>query len=618
MTGMTSTWSVQRVDDLLAPFEGAGLVGRFEIQLVSAASRAAPEATDDELLALALAARATRLGHVCLELGQVRRQIVASQDADGTEADLPLPDVATWSRALDVGTLVATPDRANEDPLRPLVWDGRRLYLQRYWTFELTVARQVEARRGVTSEGSDRMRNLQVEAALEALFLEVTDGGQDLQRLAAERALKYPITVMTGGPGTGKTHTVARILATSYLVAEQRDETVRVALAAPTGKAAGRMKDAVDARVAELITADLVDQRMADRLRGVVPTTIHTLLGSKGRSGFRHDRSNPIPHDLVIIDETSMVSLPLLARLLDALRPTARLVLVGDPSQLSSIEAGTVLADLVGPGNDAAPGNGRPLLERVTELRAGHRFRAGSTTAALALAIERGDADGALELLASDDAEVHWVRPEDTRAMAALRDLVIDAARDVVRASAAGHARAALGAAERVKVLAAVRRGPNGLFEWSDAISAGVRDELPAARRSGSPRLGMPVMVTANDPVNRLVNGDVGVAIEIDGVRRVAISGIGELRLLAPARLMAWEPWWAMTIHKSQGSEFLHAVVALPTVDSPILTRELLYTAVTRAKPEVTVVGSEASIRLAIDRPVARASGLQDRLWPGA
>ena len=618
MTGVTSPWSTQRVDSLLEPFEIAGLVGRFEVQLASAACRAAPEAADDELLALALVARATRLGHVCLELGQARRQILASQDDDGTAADLPLPDVSTWSRTLETGPIVTSPDRAHEGPLRPLVWDGRRLYLQRYWSFELSVARHVEARRRVTPEDPDRERAPLLAAALDALFPREADGGYDLQREAARRALTFPVTVMTGGPGTGKTHTVARILAASFLVAGQRDEVVSVALAAPTGKAAGRMKDAVDARVVELVSAGLVDEGMADRLRRVIPMTIHSLLGAKGRSGFRHDRNNPIPHDLIIIDETSMVSLPILARLLEALRPTARLVLVGDPSQLSSIEAGTVLADLAGPGDAASPGDDRPLVGRVTELRAGHRFRSGSTTAALALAIKLGDADGAIELLAADDSEVHWVRPEETRAMAALRILVIDAARDVVRAGLAGHARTALDAAERIKVLAAVRRGPNGLFEWSDAISAGVRDVLPPAKRSGWPKLGMPVMVTANDPVNRLVNGDVGVAIEVDGVRWVAIGGTGDLRRLAPARLGDWEPWWAMTIHKSQGSEFPHAVVSLPTVDSPILTRELLYTAVTRAKPEVTVVGSEASIRLAIARPVARASGLRDRLWPEA
>jgi exodeoxyribonuclease V alpha subunit len=276
------------------------------------------------------------------------------------------------------------------------------------------------------------------------------------------------------------------------------------------------------------------------------------------------------------------------------------------------------MADLVGPGDDESPQAHRPLAGKVTELRAGRRFLSGSTTSALSLAIKRGDADGAMALLDAADPEVHWIRPEDTGAMASLRRGMIDAARQIVLAGLAGQDRTALDAAERVKVLAAVRHGPNGLFEWSDAISNGVRDALPVAKRSGWPRIGMPVMVTANDPVNRLVNGDVGVVVELGGVRRAVIGGSGELRRLATSRLGEWEPWWAMTIHKSQGSEFSHAVVALPTVDSPILTRELLYTAVTRAKPEVTVVGSEEIIRLAISRPVARASGLRDRLWPGA
>ena len=218
MTGVASVWSTQRVDGLLEPFEAAGLVGRFEAQLASAAGRAAPEASDDELLALALVARATRLGHVCLQLDQVRRQILASQDDDGTAADLPLPDVATWTRALETGPIVNTPARGHEDPLRPLVWDGRRLYLQRYWSFELSVARQVEARSRAAPEDPDRERALRVEKALDALFPRETSGGHDLQREAARRALTFPVTVMTGGPGTGKTHTVARILATVCLL----------------------------------------------------------------------------------------------------------------------------------------------------------------------------------------------------------------------------------------------------------------------------------------------------------------------------------------------------------------------------------------------------------------
>jgi exodeoxyribonuclease V alpha subunit len=618
MTGLASPWSTARVDGVLAPFAEAGLVGPFEIQLASAAGRAAPDALDDELLALALVARATRLGHVCLDLDQVRRQVAASQDEEGTAVELPLPDVGSWSQTLASGSLVADPDRAHDDPLRPLVWDGVRLYLQRYWSFELAVAEQITVRSASAPDDVDGARPSHVDAALDAVFPPEVPDEPDLQRLAARRALIHPVTVMAGGPGTGKTHTVARILAATLLMSEARGESARVALAAPTGKAAGRMKEAVDDRVADMVTAGLIDQRMAARMRAVTPTTIHSLLGSLGRSGFRHDRANPVPHDLVIVDETSMVSLPLLARLLDALRPAARLVLVGDPSQLSSIEAGTVMADLVGPGNDEPPQARRPLAGKVTELRAGHRFLSGSTTSALSLAIQRGAADGAMALLDAADPEVHWIRPEDAGAMAALRRSMVDAARQIVLAGLAGQDRTALDAAERVKVLAAVRHGPNGLFEWSDAISDGVRDALPVAKRSGWPRIGMPVMVTANDPVNRLVNGDVGVVVELGGVRRAVIGGSGELRRLATSRLGEWEPWWAMTIHKSQGSEFSHAVVALPTVDSPILTRELLYTAVTRAKPEVTVVGSEEIIRLAISRPVARASGLRDRLWPEA
>ena len=175
----------------------------------------------------------------------------------------------------------------------------------------------------------------------------------------------------------------------------------------------------------------------------------------------------------------------------------------------------------------------------------------------------------------------------------------------------------ALKAVTRIKVLAAVRRGPLGLFDWSDLIDGAALGAVPVALRGGRPRVGTPVMVTHNDPVNRLANGDVGVVVHAPDGRWVVMAGSPEPRRLAPARLGEWEGWWAMTIHKSQGSEFPHAVVSLPTVDSPILTRELLYTAVTRAKDEVTLVGSEEIIRLAVDRPVARASGLSDRLWPG-
>ncbi len=611
-------WSTARVDGVLADLTAAGVVGPFERQLAHAAWRAEPTATDGALLALALVARATRLGHVCLELGQVASQVRAVQDDGPSTGALDLPPPDEWQAELEGSALVATGSVAATAPLRPLVWDGGRLYLQRYWAFECMVADELE-RRSLPSDGSgaDTAPGADEVDALDAVFADGTGAdtsGPDLQRLGAERARVHSVTVLAGGPGTGKTHTIAGILAVEHRVAAARGTVLRAALAAPTGKAASRLQEAVGRRVVALEADGRIDGDLAADILANEPSTIHRLLGAQGRSGFRYGRNHPLPHDLVVVDETSMVSLPLLAHLVEALRPSARLVLVGDPFQLSSIEAGTVMADVVGPLDD--PSREGPLAGRVTELVRGHRFGSDTATGELARAIRQGRIDDVLSLLGSGDPMVHWVRPDDTAAREGLHDLTVAAARDVVAASLEGAAGAALAAATRVKVLAAVRRGPNGLFAWSDELVVGVRDLLPPGLQGGWPRLGTPVMVTSNDPVNRLSNGDVGVVVD-DGGRWVAMEEADGFRMLAPARLGDWEPWWAMTIHKSQGSEFGHAVVALPTVDSPILTRELLYTAVTRGKPEVTVVATEEIIRLAVGRPVARASGLRDRLWPG-
>jgi len=628
---------------VLAPFVDAGVFGPYEAHLAAAVVRLEPGVADEAVVALAAAARATRFGHVCVELAEVARQVVPTwesgesgvpaEDGVGVEpVALPWPPAEAWARCLSESGIVSPPGDAPAR-LRPLVFDGRFLYLQRYWQYELAVAEDLPTRADRARPEPDPVSPTLADAlsaqVLDALFEPDGPDRVDLQRLAARRALGSGVSIIAGGPGTGKTHTVARVLAAAHLIAAAEGRELKAALAAPTGKAAVRMEAAVIAEVTALTDSGLITPELSARLTGPGAVTLHRLLGWRPGTHFRHDRGHPLPHDLVIVDETSMVSLPLMAKLLDAVRPDAQLVLVGDPFQLASIEAGTVMADLVGPGADAGPGEetepvgesetdgGSPLAGRVTLLRRMHRFAEGSGIAALAEAIRAGQADFALELLSGESPDALWVRDDDAEGLDRVRQSVAAAGVEMASAARDGDAASALDAAQRIKVLAATRHGPLGVYDWSDRIAAAVADALPGVSRSRAWYAGRPVMVTANDPLNDVFNGDVGVVVAtLSGEPMVAFTGVDGLRHLAPSRLGDVETWWAMTIHKSQGSEFPHAVVSLSRSASPVLTRQLLYTAVTRAKEQVTLVGSEASIRAAIDRPVARASGLRARLWP--
>lgn len=597
---------------VLAPFVEAGVFGSSEVQLVESVDRLRRAGTGPldpaEALALAVAARAPRLGHVCLALDEVAARIVESEAED---LELPWPEPEAWAAALEASDLVRRPGEEVAGPVRPLVWDGRRLYLHRYEAYERAVADDLTAR------ADTPVADAAAAVDLDALFPPSADGSIDRQRRAAEVALAHRVSVIAGGPGTGKTRTIARLLAAA--LAAEGSTVGEFALAAPTGKAATRMTEAVHAAVAEAGEAGMVDAAVIDRLRSAEATTIHRLLGARPGSGFSRDRSNPLPHDLVIVDETSMVALPLMARLLDAVRPEARVVLVGDPDQLASVEAGTVLADLVGPARSTpdAPVSG-PLADRVTVLDRVHRFGAASGIAELADAVRSGDVDRTLSLLDGSRADLRLVQPGSPAEDGVLGELVELGVR-VVEEARTGRSDAALAAASGVKVLAAVNRGPNGRFDWEQRVERGVLDRVGDVDRSGSWHIGRPVLITTNDGLNRVFNGDTGVTVSGDGGLLVALPDArdpGGVRLLPPARLREVETWWSMTIHKSQGSEFSHVVVALPDrAESPVLTRELLYTAITRARERVTLLASEASLRAAVARPVARASGLADRLW---
>jgi exodeoxyribonuclease V alpha subunit len=360
-------------------------------------------------------------------------------------------------------------------------------------------------------------------------------------------------------------------------------------------------------------------------LLGLRASTLHRLLGWRpgSHSRFAHERGNRLAYDVVIVDETSMVPLSLMARLVEAVRSDARLILVGDPGQLTSIEAGVVLGDIVGPGTGdgagagdragGAIGQGIVVLERV------HRY--GGGIARLADAIRHGDGDATIAALTGAPSEVTWlpVDIEEARVdleLELVRDRAVGTARAVHNAARAGEALAALNALGGFRLLCAHRRGPYGVTDWTSRVQASLSAAVGGLDLDQRDYVGRPLLVTENDYELGLYNGDTGVIVEVEseGPRAVFERG-GELLRFSPLRLGAVETVYAMTVHKSQGSQFDTAAVLLPSMESRILTRELLYTAVTRARRELILAGTEAAVRHAVARPVARASGLRERLW---
>ena len=653
-----------RAPGLLAPFNAAGVLNAADVHVALRFGRFGAETDDGVLLAAALAVRAPRLGHVHVDLATVRHTATVDVDVPVDLQALPWPDPREWVAALLGSSLVANGEDGPED--RPLRLIGSWLYLDRYWREERQVAADLAARAEHSVEGVDVAV---LRAGLDRLFpgngSDAGHGpsGPDRQRLAAAVATLRPLTVVAGGPGTGKTTTVARILA---LLDEQAQAVGAppplVALTAPTGKAAARLEEAVHQEAAGLDVAD--DLRA--RLLATKASTLHRLLGWQpgNRSRFRHHRGNRLPHDVVVVDETSMVSLSQMAKLAEAVRPDARLVLVGDPQQLASVEAGAVLGDIVGPAADRllmrpaaraalaeatgeplddeseAPaaasgvpspeysGKGTPVADLADEgpaigdgivvLRRVHRF--GGGIAELADAVRRGDADAAIAALSAGPDDVSWI-PVDlaeptAAALGPVREAAVAAGAAIGDAARAGEGRAALEALAGFRILCAHRRGLYGVATWSAQVETWLAAAVPGFAVGGAWYVGRPLLVTENDYTLGLYNGDTGVVVATAGDRRAAVfERRNQILEFSPARLSAVETVHVMTIHKSQGSQFDTVAALLPDPDSPILTRELLYTAVTRARHRLLLAGTEEAIRAAVTRPVARSSGLRRWVW---
>lgn len=532
-------------------------------------------------------------------------------------------------------------DRADNDQ-QPLIFAAGRLYLQRYYTYESYLSDTIEQLAAPMPVDEARLQ-----AGLAKLFGNPAkaDGNVDWQQVAIAVALRRRFSIISGGPGTGKTTTVTRLLALyieQYYLQNGTEATPAIHLAAPTGKAAARLSESIALAKEKLpMPAELIAKIPLEA------TTIHRLLGTIPNSkSFRHHSGNPLHLDLLVVDEASMIDLPMMARLLSAMPPDGRIILIGDKHQLASVEAGSVLGDICAwhlAGQDSAQaelrysndqagylqrvcgldaaqvsGGKKPVADSLALLRHSYRFDASSGIGQLAAAINRGDVQGAPAVFRENFADIDLI-PLSSDAY----DQLIDAA----AAGYSGYLRLLRDGAAPLEViqafaslqlLAVLRQGVYGVEGLNEALERRLaRSGL--IQTSQQWYAGRPVMIVQNDHHLGLYNGDIGITQpDAEGKMRVWFEDPHNpegVRGVLPSRLPGHETVYAMTIHKSQGSEFARVLLLLPPEDGPLLTRELVYTGVTRAKQRLELYARESSLQQATARRTERASGLGERLW---
>ncbi|MDQ3230004.1 MAG: exodeoxyribonuclease V subunit alpha [Pseudomonadota bacterium] len=554
-------------------------------------------ASPEVALAGALAMRAVALGHSGFALPQARQLL------DELDVDVTLPMADAWSDALRASALVSS--QAASGDATPLVHEHGRVALRRYARYEHDLSTRLRDRAAAPTAAVDaqwlqaRLRSL-FEGAASDTDAKTHATSTDAQAHAADTAVRNTLALITGGPGTGKTTTVARILVLLHELALRDGQPVpRIALAAPTGRAAARMGEAIDATLARDVEAGRVEPVIA----GVISRdaqTLHRLLGwQSGRVDFRHDATHTLPFDVVVVDEASMVDLPLMSKLVAAVPLQAKLILIGDPDQLPAVEAGDVLGALC----DAAT-PGAPLAALRVHLTRGYRQAGDGALPALAAAIQTGDGDAAMACLHAGDNELQW-RDGNVAALGhALREFALPAYQRIAHAEDPTQALRDAGA---MRVLCALRNGPFGAQAWN----AWFAEQLGARSVFFHGRL---LMITANSYRHGLFNGDVGVVWhDADGEAHVWFDTGNGLRAWSPSQLPAHDSAFATTVHKAQGSEFDRVAVVLPDDDARVLSRELLYTALTRARHGALLWSPQAVLLRAIARHGRRESGLVAR-----
>ncbi|MEE4634336.1 exodeoxyribonuclease V subunit alpha [Pseudomonas alliivorans] len=676
---LTDLSPLHRVQDLLILLERwveRGWLRALDRAFVAFLSDLDPQADPLVLVAAALTSHQLGHGHVCLDLYETLKEpdfaLSLPPEGDLQSGPMLLPsqllaalDGAAWCQALADSILVARAGDSSVEALqKPLVLSDRRLYLRRYWTYERRIATALRQRLA-----QDEAPPTELAQRLEALFGAANpapDAIIDWQKLACALATRRAFSIITGGPGTGKTTTVVRLLALLQAPAVQSGQPLRIRLAAPTGKAAARLTESISQQVQSLDVSAEVRQRIPAEV-----TTVHRLLGSRpGTRHFRHHAGNPLPLDVLVVDEASMIDLEMMANLLDALPTHARMVLLGDKDQLASVEAGAVLGDLC---RDAEEGfyspetqawleavsgeqldksglrqgdaQQHPLAQQVVMLRHSRRFGQGSGIGQLARLVNQQQDQQARALLAAGSHSDLFALALKGEQDLKFERLVLDGLgkgeqgpqgyRHYLNVLADERpapgstlddqcwtvwARSVLEAFDSFQLLCAVRKGPWGV----EGLNHRITHALFAANLIESEQQwyeGRPVLMTHNDYGLGLMNGDIGITLRLperEGehtqVLRVAFprnDGSGGVRFVLPSRLNEVETVYAMTVHKSQGSEFAHTALILPEALNPVLTKELIYTGITRAKHWFSLIEPRQGVfEEALRRKVKRLSGL--------
>ena len=608
----------QETIDLL---QQQGTLSELDVQFGRFTTGLSGKEDEDLFLAAALVSHLQGEGHICLDLSTYAEKLLLEESS----VSVTCPKLSRWRRTLEASPVVGKPG-----DFRPLILDGSRLYLYRYWNYERRLADILKERMG---NDNLKINKSLLKDGLKRLFPGGKKGETDWQKVAAFTSLTKRLCVISGGPGTGKTTTVARILA---LLKEQAgSERLRIALAAPTGKAAARLQETIKTAKMNLNCQEEVKAAITEEA-----STLHRLLGTVHDSPyFRHNAKNPLPAEVVVIDESSMVDLALLSKLVQAVPAEARLILLGDKDQLASVEAGAVLGDICDTGS--AHGFSRPFREAfkeiagqdmegkslggneprpddcVVQLQKNYRFGEKSGISIVSRTVNEGDSTSSINLLKEGSCQdIQWqVLPRPDALLRALRDRIVNGYSDYLKAAEPGEI---FNLFNRFRILCALREGPYGVYALNLLVEQILREEGLIKRDSRWYR-GRPVLVTRNDYNLNLFNGDVGIILPDptakNELRAFFQAADGTLRKFPPLRLPEHETVYAMTVHKSQGSEFDQVLFLMTDRMVPILTRELVYTAITRARGKVEVWGREEVFHDAVSRRIERTSGLREALW---